>query len=258
MLYFQFHDEYWGQVSKGAKDLISSMLTVDPSKRVTATEALQNRWIGGSGKKLAQKDLGKNLEEFKKFNARRKFKAAVQGVVAANTVKKFVGPMKGTSLQRKFTEEDLKDLKETFNMYDKDGGGTISFDELQLVMKKLGQKVKEKELHKIIKSIDQNNDGEIDFDEFVAMMRRIPDSKNELKEAFKVFDADGSGTTSMEELKAIMEKFGQNLTQQELDAVMNEIDDDGGEYRISTLCPIAFSFFALCVKPNFLLFSNVS
>ena len=158
------------------------MLTVDPVKRVTAAEALQNSWIGGSGKKLAKKDLGKNLEEFKKFNARRKFKAAVQGVVAANMVKNFVGGAKSTSLERKFTKEDIADLKETFNMFDKDGGGTIDFSEMQGVLKKLGQKVSDKELTRIIKSIDENNDGEIDFDEFVAMMKKIPDTKNELKE----------------------------------------------------------------------------
>ena len=63
--------------------------------------------------------------------------------------------------------------------------------------------------------------------------------------AFKVFDADGSGTTSLSELKEILEKFGQKLTQQELDAVMAEIDSDGGEYL--TLSWFGFYHFSFCL-----------
>jgi len=161
----QFHEEYWGSVSKDAKDLISSMLTVDPRKRITAEQALGNSWITGSDSKLAAMDLGKNLEEFKKFNAKRKFKAAVKGVTAANMMKKFVGGAKGTSLERKLTEDDIADLKETFNMFDKDGGGTISQSELKSVMERLGMKISDADVMDVIKSVDENFDGEIDFDE---------------------------------------------------------------------------------------------
>jgi len=81
---FEFHDEYWGQVSKDAKSLISSLLTVDPSKRLTAPESLKNQWITGDDKQLAAQDLAVNLAEFKKFNAKRKLKAAVKAVMATN------------------------------------------------------------------------------------------------------------------------------------------------------------------------------
>ena len=162
---YEFHDEYWGSVSKDAKSLISSMLTVDPKKRITAKDALGNSWINGSDAKLAAMDLGKNLEEFKKFNAKRKFKAAVKGVTAANMMKKFVGGAKGTSLERKMTEEDIADLKETFNMFDKDGGGTISQAELKSVMERLGMKMSDADVMEVILSVDKNFDGEVDFSE---------------------------------------------------------------------------------------------
>jgi hypothetical protein len=45
---------------------------------------MKNSWIGADASKLATQDLGVNLEQFKKFNAKRKFKAAVKLVVAAN------------------------------------------------------------------------------------------------------------------------------------------------------------------------------
>ena len=77
---YEFHEEYWGGVSKDAKDLISSLLTVDPAKRISAKEALEHKWMLTDGKKLAAQDLGTNLAEFKKYNARRKFKGAVNAV----------------------------------------------------------------------------------------------------------------------------------------------------------------------------------
>lgn len=81
---YEFHAEYWGQVSKPAKDLIRSLLTVDPSKRYSSKDALRDAWINAGASDLQQIDLGTNLEKFKAFNAKRKFKAAVTSVMAAN------------------------------------------------------------------------------------------------------------------------------------------------------------------------------
>lgn len=87
---YEFHDEYWGGVSKDAKNLISSLMTVDPAKRLSAKEALEHKWMLADGKKLAAQDLGTNLAEFKKYNARRKFKGAVNAVSSWNSTSWFV------------------------------------------------------------------------------------------------------------------------------------------------------------------------
>lgn len=81
---YEFHEEYWGSVSDDAKNLISSLLTVDPAKRLSASEALNHKWMVADGDKLAAQDLGTNLAELKKYNAKRKFKAAVNAVILAN------------------------------------------------------------------------------------------------------------------------------------------------------------------------------
>jgi len=81
---YEFHEEYWGQVSDDAKNLISKLLTVNPSKRLNAKQCLENSWVNAGDDKLAAKDLGTNLDKFKAFNAKRKFKAAVSTVLAAN------------------------------------------------------------------------------------------------------------------------------------------------------------------------------
>lgn len=81
---YEFHEQYWKSVSKGAKDLIKQLLTVDPKNRITAEGALKNPWITGDDSALAGNDLGVNLAEFKRFNAKRKFKGAVKAVMLSN------------------------------------------------------------------------------------------------------------------------------------------------------------------------------
>jgi calcium/calmodulin-dependent protein kinase I len=81
---YEFHEEYWGTVSAEAKELISNLLMVDCAARLTAEEGLKNSWILGDDAKLANRDLGANLERLLNFNAKRKFRAAVSTVIAVN------------------------------------------------------------------------------------------------------------------------------------------------------------------------------
>jgi Ca2+-binding EF-hand superfamily protein len=57
-------------------------------------------------------------------------------------------------------------------MFDKDGSGNISADEIREVLG-FGGSLSDKQISQIIKQVDENGDGEIDFDEFVNMMRII-------------------------------------------------------------------------------------
>ena len=129
--------------------------------------------------------------------------------------------------------------------------GTIELHELQQVMKKLGQNPSEGELIEMINSVDDNGDNEIDFGEFLVLMKsRIGerDPEKELHDAFAVFDADGSGSIDRRELKRLMKKLGQALTEAELDAMMDEVDTNGdGEISFEEFkammvsLPIAFA-----------------
>ena len=60
------------------------------------------------------------------------------------------------------------------------------------------------------------------------MQRRcMLDTEEELKEAFKVFDKDGSGTISAAELRHVMLNLGEKLTDDEVDEMIFEADVDG-------------------------------
>jgi len=130
------------------------------------------------------------------------------------------------------SEEEVGDLKEAFSLFDIDGDGTITLVELKEVMRSLGQNPTEQELIQMINSVDDNGDNEIDFEEFLILMssknqggKNDPDK--ELRDAFAVFDSDGSGSISRDELKKLMKQLGQTLSDAELDAMMDEVDTDG-------------------------------
>jgi len=129
------------------------------------------------------------------------------------------------------SDDEVADLREAFSMYDVDGGGSISIDELRGVMKSLGHNPSDEDLGRMIQSVDDNGNNEIDFQEFLVLMsskRTINDDPDrELRAAFAVFDKDGSGCISRSELKTLLSDLGQSLTDEELDAMMSEVDRDG-------------------------------
>lgn len=88
---YEFHPDYWKGVSSDAKDLIKNLLVVKPEKRFTADDALAHSWLRKAESDLAGHNLSDQLLELKKFNARRKFRAAVKAVVAVNRIKLFTG-----------------------------------------------------------------------------------------------------------------------------------------------------------------------
>lgn len=128
------------------------------------------------------------------------------------------------------SEDEVADLKEAFSMFDTDNGGTISFTELRGVMKSLGANPTDDDLKRMMQSVDDNGDNEIDFEEFLDLMSSnkpsLDDPDRELREAFKVFDEDNSGSISRTEVRKIMKKLGQKLSDEELDAMMEEVDTD--------------------------------
>nr|CAB3264838.1 phosphorylase b kinase gamma catalytic chain, skeletal muscle/heart isoform [Phallusia mammillata] len=75
---YTFPSPDWDDVSESAKDLVVKMLEVDPSRRLTAKQALAHPFF-------QQVD---EAERFcvKPFNARRKFRVAVHTVMSANRI----------------------------------------------------------------------------------------------------------------------------------------------------------------------------
>ncbi|CAF2068729.1 unnamed protein product, partial [Rotaria magnacalcarata] len=53
------------------------------------------------------------------------------------------------------------------------------------------------------------------------------DSEEEIREAFRVFDKDGNGYISVDELRNVMTSLGEKLTDEEVNQMIREADTDG-------------------------------
>ena len=117
-----------------------------------------------------------------------------------------------------------------FQEFDKDKSGTISVDELELVMKQLGQNPTVIELQQIIEEVDTDGNGQIDFEEFVNLMGlRMNEfhTVEELNQAFKIFDSDGDNSISKQDLMNLMKKLGEDLTDEEIEDMIRVGDTTG-------------------------------
>jgi calcium-dependent protein kinase len=84
------------------------------------------------------------------------------------------------------------------------------------------------ETEKIMRNVDTDGNGYIDYSEFIAasMNRKKLLSKNNLNLAFQSFDVDGSGTITIDEIRAIL--GGVTDTTDEIwNQIIAEVDADG-------------------------------
>ena len=85
---YDFDDDVWEVVSEDAKDLIRGLLTVNPAKRLDATQALQHKWVKtenavNNSLLATQKNMAKTY--------RKRLKAAVHAVLAQERIKALMG-----------------------------------------------------------------------------------------------------------------------------------------------------------------------
>ncbi|XP_072037970.1 calcium/calmodulin-dependent protein kinase type II delta chain-like [Amphiura filiformis] len=74
---YDYPSPEWDTVTPEAKNLINSMLTVNPAKRITAQDALKHPWICQRERVASAMHRQETVDCLKKFNARRKLKGAI-------------------------------------------------------------------------------------------------------------------------------------------------------------------------------------
>ncbi|KAM6974427.1 death-associated protein kinase 2 isoform 2-T2 [Tautogolabrus adspersus] len=76
---YEFEDRYFSTTSSMAKEFIQKLLVKDPRERMTADESLLHSWIKPITRTQATKRNRSsiNMKNFKKFNARRKWKVCL-------------------------------------------------------------------------------------------------------------------------------------------------------------------------------------
>ena len=120
-------------------------------------------------------------------------------------------------------------LKEAFELFDKDGDGLISHEELATVMRSLGHNPTQQEMRDLISEGTSGQftarNGMITFELFCKLMRRKvrdDDTEAEMKDAFRVLDKVGQGWIGVDEMRRICKHLGEDLTEDEVRDMISE------------------------------------
>eukprot|EP01083_Nonionella_stella_P227837 807999_1 len=131
------------------------------------------------------------------------------------------------------TQQQKEEFKQAFELFDLNKNGKITHKELKKIMQGLGQNPTEVEIDELVKEIDADGDGTIDFNEFLAMLTRKANTnqmEDDIQKAFKVFDKGNRGKIGINELREIMLGLGEDLSDEQLNIMIKEIDSDGDGY----------------------------
>ncbi|XP_051165223.1 calcium/calmodulin-dependent protein kinase type II alpha chain isoform X10 [Leptopilina boulardi] len=114
----------WDTVTPEAKNLINQMLTVNPSKRITASEALKHPWICQRERVASVVHRQETVDCLKKFNARRKLKGAILTTMIAtrNFSTRSIVTKKGDGSQVKESTDSSTTIEDDDVKEDKKGG----------------------------------------------------------------------------------------------------------------------------------------
>jgi centrin-1 len=128
-------------------------------------------------------------------------------------------------------EEAMEEIKEAFSLFDTEGKGVIDVRELKAAFRALGFQVKKAEIRQMFVDMDKDlSSATVNFDEFVEMVTPKMlnrDSREEIMKVFALFDDDNTGAISFRNLKRVATELGENLTDEELQEMIDEADRDG-------------------------------
>eukprot|EP00657_Telonema_sp_P-1_P012950 TRINITY_DN9887_c0_g1_i1.p1 TRINITY_DN9887_c0_g1~~TRINITY_DN9887_c0_g1_i1.p1 ORF type:complete len:161 (+),score=73.47 TRINITY_DN9887_c0_g1_i1:63-545(+) len=128
------------------------------------------------------------------------------------------------------SEDQKKECKEAFDLFDSDGSGAIDATELKVAMMALGFEPTEDEIDKMVKDIDADGNSTVEFGEFLEMMEGKMSDKDqveEMRKAFKLYDDDNTGKITFKNLERVAKELGEAMSAEELKELITEADTDG-------------------------------
>ena len=160
---------------------------------------------------------------------------------------------KTITVKKVLDPERKKQLKESFDLFDKDASGDISVAEIYKIMRSFGNKLSRNEIKEMVNQIDTSGDGNLDFEEFCTFFEQVevaeeqPQLRGKKKEeeeeeseedrvirAFMTFDMDNKGKITNYEFRHILEDLGYKLPRKFVDQffmVAQKEDDGETNYR---------------------------
>lgn len=218
-----FNTAEWRKISAEAKDFIETCLEKQSQNRPSINKLLDHQWINKMVKgpvvdSEIQLGIAASLIAFRKANLLQ------SGVIS------FLTNLLATT-------EDLHDYVEMFEVMDTSKDGFLSIDELKVgIQSQMGSfYFKRTDWDEVLLSMDTDGNGRIDFTEFItaAYDRRKLLCRENLKIAFEMFDLDGNGQITKEELRQVFSGGSQSALLQRFERVwskiLEEVDTDGNQ-----------------------------
>ena len=146
------------------------------------------------------------------------------------------------------SQDEIAELREAFDLFDAEKTGTIEIPELKHSMNSLRYDRKNKMILQILGKLEKLKQDRIDFEEFLDLMTaRISDndSKENINKVFELFDDEGKGQITLEDLKRVREQLGEEVPDAELKEMIERADVDGKGYVN------AEEFFNIMTKKTF-------
>jgi calcium-dependent protein kinase len=213
---FSFNAADWKNVSEDAKNLIRMLLKMNPRDRYTAEQTLNHEWIRNKAPAAKNVSLQSGfVDNLRGFRSQNKLKKAALHIIAGQ-----------------LNEDQIKNLREMFMALDNNGDGLLTAAEMKEGLAKAGLKDIPADLQAILEDVDADGSGVIDYTEFLAatLDKKLYFQEDVCWSAFRLFDRNGDGKISMEELKTVLNEGGNDIADaigKDLQAIINEVDANG-------------------------------
>eukprot|EP01122_Echinamoeba_exundans_P005181 TRINITY_DN1534_c0_g1_i2.p1 TRINITY_DN1534_c0_g1~~TRINITY_DN1534_c0_g1_i2.p1 ORF type:complete len:142 (-),score=43.08 TRINITY_DN1534_c0_g1_i2:84-509(-) len=119
-----------------------------------------------------------------------------------------------------------KDLKDAFALFDRNGDGVISAQEVGTVLRALGRFPTEAEVQEIVKDLGSEK---VDFEKVKTLMGRVRRDieEREVREALKIFDPEGKGMVSAESVRVVLSSTGEKMDPKDIDSIIQPLEENG-------------------------------
>ncbi|XP_043855214.1 myosin light polypeptide 6-like [Dromiciops gliroides] len=121
-----------------------------------------------------------------------------------------------------FTEDQISEFKEAFQLFDRTGDGKILYSQCGDMMWALGQNSTNAKVLKVLRNpkSDEMNVKVLDFEYFLSMLQTIAKNKDQgiyedYVEGMWVFDKEGNGTVMRAEIQHVLITLGKKMSEEE-------------------------------------------
>jgi len=135
-----------------------------------------------------------------------------------------------------FTEDQVEDIKDGFDLYDRTGEGKLFFNQVGDLIRGLGFKPTNKDVAGVLGNPkkEEMNTKTCNFDEFLGYVKSIAETQQEgtfedFVEGLRVFDKEGNGTVMGAEIRHVLATLGEKLTVEEVEIIFEGAEDANGQ-----------------------------